>query len=186
MSVTYPPESSIGLTLDDVAHVLKAYKPSAWLDSKNIDIATHCFVLASKIKEYRSHFESILVEFPSSSNFKDPDLLKCTGMLKAEDIDTSYYVPTESLLECSNAIAKGNSVQEKCSSLKQQLSDISSYGAVNGFSFDYGGIAAMVSFDLPSNIAWHTWHINISEKDSNLDYGQFGFLIPYNHDPNYR
>ena len=181
--VAHPPVEETGFELEHVFDVLRNKRSHLWLDVKNIDTPKNCFLLLDYLKQKDWDMGSLLIEFPSNSDFGDTQLSSCSSQIQDLEIHTSYYVETEQLLECTEKLKAGDTENEVCEQLSEKLNAVIASEGVTGLSFDYNGALAMESVEFENSVKWHTWHITM-EQLSNLDLNAYGFITPYNEDPN--
>ncbi len=158
--VTHPPANATGLRLKKLSQIVKGYKTSAWIDSKNINTAENCSKLYATLENIRDNFVDVLVEFPSNSPFGDGELNECISKFHRIDVQTSYYLPTSQVIDCANSVSGVVSVDSVCREL-EILAVTALASDVQGLSFDFRGVDALNSMELPEGVKLHTWGIQV-------------------------
>lgn len=187
LSVNHPPKASVGFYFDQVAEIAKRRKLSLWIDAKNIDNPDNCEILSRTLEDALLTRETTTVEFPPNTDFNDEQLRNCAQRLRQNKIRTSYYVPTDTLKECSKSLRDDAqfSTSAPCTALDKKLADAYLSQLFSNISFDYSGLAAIEASTSGRKLRWNTWNIRPHEYPS-IAHEKFDMIILKIDDPNNR
>ncbi|MCB0323549.1 MAG: phosphoethanolamine transferase [Bdellovibrionales bacterium] len=176
--VVHPPKPSTGLEL---AQLVRSVGRSMWIDAKNIDNAKACESLLRELQLLSFDRPGSLVEFPSSTDFGDPELTRCAEGFATIGIRTSYYIPTDLAMRCGEGSPSGT---PECGELTNRIRTIAEERTVDGISFDKRAMAYVRSVPEVRSLEWSSWLYDASELS---DPGASAFariLVASQDDPN--
>ena len=179
--IFHPPRKNINFSLDEFLSVSTNAK-SLWIDAKNIDNSENCNLLLNKIKKLNiSDKMKILIEFPTTTNYKNEKIVSCIKNFKLFKVEVSYYISNKKINECLKEI---NYKNKSCEELKKEVINLDKIKLFDNISFDFKFAKIIeilnIKFD---NLNLNTWHINY-EQVKNIKNKKYNFIIPYNSDLN--
>lgn len=188
--INHPPAKPANFLLKDISRIANSRKSKVWLDFKNGDSAANCQALVGQIRTMFNKPSDLLVEMPPSASHPDLELARCIQQLQDQSIKVSYYVPTDSLVQCADALQPMEnpfmSSFPACIALKHTLGQVMQEGIYKDISFDVRGLKAIKSSGAANKLRLNTWGLNLGDLKSPI-YANFGYvIINSNTDPNGR
>ncbi|GEA52426.1 hypothetical protein VIN01S_32300 [Vibrio inusitatus NBRC 102082] len=149
------------LTLNKLIDMKIMSNKFIWIDGKNIDHIKNCTLM---LDELRGVDFDYLIEFPSQSISKLDTLHNCIIKFREIARYTSYYIPTELLLNCNRGSVSS------CNQLQLIIETVGNLNLFDSISFDYRGYDAIdkIIQELEIDLYLHVWNVE-NLNDSNLN-----------------
>jgi glucan phosphoethanolaminetransferase (alkaline phosphatase superfamily) len=177
--LTHPPLPAVGVTLAEIDQLATQQKRSVWIDAKNIDDPARCLNLQSYLSTRPGNAPAVLVEFPSKAATRLNELEPCLNAIRRLRHQTSFYVPTATLLDCTR------NDQASCDELAATLQQVRESQLFDAISFDYRGLDAIEATPAVASLRWNIWGVPIEDVET-LSPDRFDHVIPLIRDPNHR
>jgi len=192
INVYHPPKKNHNLSLSTIFDLALNRGSSVWLDSKNINNSKHCNVLYDFLNKRISGGnspKSILVEFPSDTDFSNDGIIDCSKRL-SNIVDLAYYVPHGLGGICLKKLKENNMIHstfttnESCLSFKDKIEVAIKNGFVTEISFDYSLKDLAILLKDKINFRMNIWGVGRNDL-SEIIGDNYHMILPRNHDINF-
>ena len=186
LDVGHSKDEATFLRLEDFIKIQKNKKNILWLDLKNLNNAQKCKKLNRILKNIKFENNEIefFVEFPTHIIEDLPQYKKCIQTIKSMNFITSYYIPNDIKLRCTENNTLKISEINQCQYLENILEKLYKSKLFTDISFDFKNYEILIKSNYIDKFILNTWHIP-DEKIVQVSNKNFRLVIPFNDDINY-
>jgi hypothetical protein len=171
--IYHPPLEPTGFRLEHVFDILSGRNKKLWIDAKNLNDERACSALHGYLTNRVSLLGEILVEFPPNSVDDDGKIFPCARALRGLGVRTSFYVPSEPLMECASSRAER---RQACSVVSDVVRNAIDSGAFSDISYSLGGHPVILGLPEARQVRWNTWGVS-ARQFSRLPRDDFDYII---------
>ncbi len=192
INVYHPPKKNHNLSLSTIFDLVLNRGSSVWLDSKNINNPKYCNFLYDFLNKRISGGnspKSVLVEFPSDTDFSNDGIIECSKRL-SNIVDLAYYVPHGLGGICLKKLKENNMIHstlttnESCLSFKDKIETAIKNGFVTEISFDFSLKDLAILLKDKINFRMNIWGVGRNDL-SEIIGNNYHMILPKNHDINF-
>ena len=186
LDVGHSKDDATFLRLEDFIKIQKNKRNILWLDLKNLNNAQKCKKLNKILRNIKFENNEIefFVEFPTHIIEDLPQYKKCIQTIKSMNFITSYYIPNDIKLRCTENNTLKISEINQCQYLENILEKLYESKLFTDISFDFKNYEILIKSNYIDKFILNTWHIP-DEKILQVSNKNFRLVIPFNDDINY-
>ena len=184
--VSHSKNNSNSLYLEDLIKVKNNKEGILWLDVKGINSIEQCNKLYKNLNKLKTNNDKVtfFIEFPSSIVNDLDSYTECIQKIKEIDSIISYYIPSNTSLECKKNENLKNSLNQQCQYLNKILEKIHNSNLFTDISFDYKNYEFLNKTNYFEKFSLNTWFIS-DDEIFKLNKKNFRIILPFNDDVNY-